>query len=347
MIVPDEMYIQRCFDLASLGKGAVSPNPLVGAVIVYNNRIIGEGYHQRYGQAHAEVNAVGSVQPDDLSLLPESTLYVSLEPCNFHGNTPACTDLILKHRFKRVVVSALDFTPQVSGQGIKTLENAGIEVKTKVKHQAGIRLSQTRNTFVTKQRPFIRLKFARTADHKFGLPNQQVWISNAYTKRLTHKLRSETDAILIGTRTAELDDPQLTNRLYFGKSPKRFVLDRRMNLPPTLNLFRDGHPTTVFTELAGKLPYTPQLKLVKMDFNESLIPQMLDYFYQEKISNLFVEGGAQLLHSFIDQNSWDEAYVFENPNRSIPAGIPAPVLAVAPEEVLPFGDNQLFFYRKG
>lgn len=327
----DEHYMRRCFDLARLGAGSVSPNPMVGAVLVHGARIIGEGFHQRYGEAHAEVNAVNSVRAEDLHLLAEATLYVSLEPCCIFGKTPPCTNLILEHRIPKVVISCLDQTPGVAGQGVEILRSAGVEVISGVLEAEGFRLSAIRNTFVTQQRPYILLKFAKTRDGFFAPDTGlQHWISNAYSKRLVHRWRSEVDAILVGTNTALHDNPQLSNRLYFGKSPLRLVLDKNLRLPPTLALFDGSSPTLVFTaqESAPKNAL-PNVEYIALDFQKDWLPQMLNILAERKITSLMVEGGAQLLQAFIEAGLWDEARVLTG-EALLFKGLAAPNLAVSP-----------------
>ncbi|NJK84368.1 MAG: bifunctional diaminohydroxyphosphoribosylaminopyrimidine deaminase/5-amino-6-(5-phosphoribosylamino)uracil reductase RibD [Saprospiraceae bacterium] len=219
----DTLFLQRCFDLARLGAGAVAPNPMVGAVVVHKGKIIGEGYHQKYGKAHAEVNAIDSIPSALKYLLPQSTLYVSLEPCCFFGNTPACTDLIIRSKIPKVVIAALDATPEVSGKGVAILKKHGIEVV--ISGNEGNALVRPRTVFVQQNRPYLILKYAQTRDGFIGKPNERLIISNLYTQRLVHKWRSEVNAILVGTNTAVLDNPQLNNRLYFGQSPIRLLLD--------------------------------------------------------------------------------------------------------------------------
>ncbi|RMF32110.1 MAG: bifunctional diaminohydroxyphosphoribosylaminopyrimidine deaminase/5-amino-6-(5-phosphoribosylamino)uracil reductase RibD, partial [Bacteroidetes bacterium] len=230
--VSDEVFMRRCFDLARLGAGRVSPNPMVGAVLVYEGRIIGEGWHRRYGGAHAEVNALASVAPSDRALIRRSTLYVSLEPCCIHRKTPPCTNLILREGIPRVVVSCLDPTPEVNGRGLELLREGGVEVRVGVLEEEGRRLIRFREAFVRHGRPFVLLKFACSRDGFLGKPGEQIWISNPWTKRWVHRCRAAADAILVGTRTARTDNPQLTTRLFFGDSPLRIVLDRRLTLPP-------------------------------------------------------------------------------------------------------------------
>ena len=321
--------MRRCFDLARLGAGNVSPNPMVGAVLVCDDRIIGEGFHRQYGQAHAEVNAVNNVRPEDRHLVPKATLYVSLEPCCIFGKTPPCTNLILEHRIPSVVISCLDQTPGVAGRGVEILRAAGVEVITGVLQAEGQRLSAIRNTFVSQQRPYIILKFAQTKDHFLGPEDgSQYWITNAFSKRLVHRWRSESDAVLVGTNTALSDNPQLTNRLYFGKSPLRVVVDRTGRLPDTLALFDGTSPTLVFTELINVVA-RKNLEYISIPFDKNLVRQILAHLADRKCTSLIVEGGTRILQAFLDAGLWDEARVFTG-TKYLFKGIPAPLLPVAP-----------------
>lgn len=344
----DELYIQRCFDLARLGAGQVSPNPMVGAVLVYENRIIGEGWHQRYGEAHAEVNAVASVKPQDRHLLTKATLYVSLEPCCIFGRTPPCTDLIIKNQIPKVVISCLDQTPGVAGTGVKILQAQGIEVITGVLEKTGQELSRFRNHFVTQNRPYIFLKYAQSLDGFIGRPDEQVWISNIFAKRLVHKWRSEVDAILVGTNTARIDNPQLTNRLYLGKSPLRIIFDRKLALSHQLNIFDAAAKTLIFTEqdTPDLQRQTPNVTYQKIDFRQDFLPNLLTNLHQRNITTLFVEGGAKVLQSFINEQLWDEALVFighKTLGKGIPVfGLPGGVL----KEKHQLGSDQLLRFQK-
>lgn len=347
----DELFIQRCFDLARLGAGHVSPNPMVGAVLMYEDRIIGEGFHQKYGEAHAEVNAVKSVKPEDQHLLAKATLYVSLEPCCIFGRTPPCTDLIIKHKIPKVVISCLDQTPEVAGTGMRILQEHGAEVIAGVLEEQGKELARFRNNFVTRQRPYIFLKFAQTLNGYMGLRDEQVWISNVFSKRLVHKWRSEVDAILIGSKTALVDNPQLTNRLYFGKSPLRIVLDRNHTLPKDLKLFDKSQDTLVVTEVSSNkhqatrnLKPETNIQYLQLDFKNDFLNQLLQHLHQQKITTLLVEGGARLLQSFIDQHLWDEAYVLVG-DKTIEKGIPAPVLSGAVNARFFLGKDQIIRYQ--
>jgi diaminohydroxyphosphoribosylaminopyrimidine deaminase/5-amino-6-(5-phosphoribosylamino)uracil reductase len=341
----DELYMRRCFDLATLGAGNVLPNPMVGAVIVHDQRIIGEGWHRQYGKAHAEVNAVNSVAPSDRHLLKKSSLYVSLEPCCIHRNTPPCTDLIIRQGIPRVVVSSLDQTREVNGMGIRILQERGIDVQIGILKEQGEYLSRFRNTLVTCKRPFILLKFAQTQDGFIGLPKQQVWISNAFTKRLVHKYRSEYDAILVGTNTALVDNPALTNRHWFGKSPLRIVLDKDLRIPPGLQLFGNSARTMVVTErgnIQGAYD-SSEVEIIGLDFDQTLLPKLLSLLFERGLGSLIVEGGAATLQHFISQNLWDEALVITN-NRSLHFGIEAPKLTGKIIEAFKMGSDFISIY---
>ena len=340
-----ENYIQRCFDLARLGAGSVAPNPMVGAVLVHENRITGEGWHRQYGQAHAEVNALNSVRPADRHLIEKSTLYVSLEPCNIFGKTPPCTDLILRHKIPRVVISCLDHTPEVSGRGVELLRNAGVEVITGILQEKGEALSSIRNTFVSKKRPYILLKFARSKDGFMGQTGRQVWISNPFSNRLAHRLRSELGAILAGTNTAVTDNPQLNTRLWFGKSPLRIVLDRHLRVPKSHFLWSDGGSTWIVTEQPEPQNFAREnLHFIQMKFDETLLPSLLARLFEEKISSLLVEGGAATLRHFIDGGWWDEAMIFTG-NKVLGTGIEAPKISGTLTEEHPIAGDVLTIFK--
>lgn len=320
-----EKYIRRTFQLAQLGAGKASPNPMVGAVLVHNDRIIGEGYHQRHGQAHAEVNALKSVAKADRHLIEKSTLYVSLEPCCIFGRTPPCTNLILEHKIPKVVISCLDLTPKVAGNGVKILQDAGVKVISGILEEEGLWLSRFRRTFVTKNRPHIILKFAQSQDGFLGKSGEQVWLTNAYSKRYVHKMRSEIDAILIGSNTARIDNPQLTNRLYFGKSPLSIVLNKSQDLPTDLTIFKSKTPTWWVNEKTeGELLHSTT-QLIKIDFDENLLPNLLQQLQAANVTSLMIEGGAATLQYFINANLWDEAQVL-TAEILLRNGIKAPVL---------------------
>ncbi|MCO6488882.1 MAG: bifunctional diaminohydroxyphosphoribosylaminopyrimidine deaminase/5-amino-6-(5-phosphoribosylamino)uracil reductase RibD [Phaeodactylibacter sp.] len=339
-----ERFMQRCFDLARLGAGKVSPNPMVGAVLEYQGRIIGEGFHQYYGQAHAEVNALASVLPADRPFIPHSTLYVSLEPCDIYGNTPPCTQLIIQKKIPRVVLSCFDHSPGVDGAGAERLRNAGVEVIVGVLGEEGRRLSLPRNTFVRRQRPYVILKYAQSKNGVFAPPgNRQLWLTNEYSRRLTHKWRSETDALLIGANTALADDPKLTNRHYFGGSPLRVVLDREGTLPRALSVFDGQSPTLIFTEM-NPPPPADNLGYCPVSFDGQLAGNVLKELARRKISTLMVEGGIRTLQHFIKAGLWDEARVFIA-GSYVAEGRMAPLLPEPPLEARRLGNDELLLFR--
>ncbi|MEM7163661.1 MAG: bifunctional diaminohydroxyphosphoribosylaminopyrimidine deaminase/5-amino-6-(5-phosphoribosylamino)uracil reductase RibD [Bacteroidota bacterium] len=318
----DEIFMRRALELAERGRGAVSPNPMVGCVIVYQSRIIGEGWHQRCGEAHAEVNAVNSVA--DKSLLKESTVYVTLEPCSHYGKTPPCADLLVKHEVNKVIIANRDPFPKVDGNGIQKLEDAGIKVEVGLLQQEGKDLNKRFFTFHGEQRPYIMLKWAQTADGFVARENfDSKWISNQYSRKLVHKWRGEEDAILVGTSTARYDNPSLTTRDWGGKNPLRLVIDKNLKLDPSLNLFDRSTPTICYNQY--KCEKEENLEFVKTT-QENLIEDIITDLYQRNIQSLFVEGGSKLLQSFIDKGLWDEARVFES-EKLFSSGVKSPIIS--------------------
>jgi diaminohydroxyphosphoribosylaminopyrimidine deaminase / 5-amino-6-(5-phosphoribosylamino)uracil reductase len=341
----DAFFLRRCFDLARLGTGRVAPNPMVGAVLVFGGRIIGEGYHRQYGGAHAEVEALRSVKPADRPLIPQSVLYVSLEPCCIFGRTPPCTNLILDEGIPRVVVSNLDQTPEVNGAGIRILREAGVDVRTGLLETEGEPFSRIRNCFVSRNRPYILLKFARSADGYIGRENESVWLSDPVSRRLAHKWRSETGAILAGTQTVRVDDPALTNRYWHGPSPLRLVIDQNASLPHSRKVFDDSAPTWVFTSRPQAFAGMPEtLRAIKAPFGEEFIPFLLHDLAEARVSSLMVEGGSKTLNAFIEGGWWDEASVFDTPVR-LGSGIPAPLLPGVPAKRLRVCADELLIWR--
>jgi diaminohydroxyphosphoribosylaminopyrimidine deaminase/5-amino-6-(5-phosphoribosylamino)uracil reductase len=320
-----EIYMQRCLELALLGAGKVAPNPMVGAVLVYHDRIIGEGYHQQYGGPHAEVNCLDSVTDDDRLLVHDAVLYVSLEPCAHFGKTPPCADLIIRHEIKKVVIGCRDPFTEVNGKGIEKLRSAGVEVITGILEKECIALNRRFFTFHTKHRPYIILKWAQTANNKIaGEPGQRLLISNEHTNRLVHQWRSEEAAILVGTNTALLDDPSLTNRLWTGKNPVRMVIDMSLRLPATLKLFDQQQKTIVFN--TSKQETNNNILYHQVKKEETILPQILNAAHKLQLQSILVEGGAKLLQSFIDAGLWDEARVIKNEQLTINNGLNAPIL---------------------
>lgn len=317
----DEHFMQRALDLAQNGLGTTSPNPLVGCVIVHDGRIIGEGRHAKAGQPHAEVLAIDNVK--EQALLSQSTAYVTLEPCAHFGKTPPCADLLVKHNLKRVVIAAVDSNPQVGGKGIEKLKSAGIAVKIGVLESAARFQNRRFFTFIEKKRPYIILKWAQTADGFIARENfDSKWISNAQSRQLVHKWRSEEDAILVGKNTVLHDNPQLTTRDWTGKNPLRIVLDHQLVLPDSRAVFDQKIPTLVYNLV--KSEERDNLQFVKLS-EEKFIEQLLVDLHQRKVLSLIIEGGTQTLQSFIDLGLWDEARVFES-SITFEKGIKAAVL---------------------
>lgn len=328
-----EKYMKRCFELATEGLGFVAPNPMVGSVIVFNDRIIGEGYHKKFGQAHAEVNAIESVS--DKTLLKSSTLYVNLEPCAHYGKTPPCSDLIIKMGIPRVVISNTDPNPLVMGKGIEKMRRAGIEVITEILKSEGEELNKRFFTYILKSRPYIILKWAQTSDGFIDIhrdvssPQKPNWITNQYARMLVHKWRSEEQSIMVGTNTALLDNPRLNVRDWSGNSPLRIVLDRSLRLPSDLHLFDGSLPTLIFTENQKKTTENRNNKICFTVFDEYLPEHIIKELFNQKIQSIIIEGGTRLLQSFIDVGLWDEARVFVG-NVYFKSGKPAPVIGFKP-----------------
>jgi diaminohydroxyphosphoribosylaminopyrimidine deaminase/5-amino-6-(5-phosphoribosylamino)uracil reductase len=348
-MVSDENYMQRCIELAGLGAGSVSPNPMVGAVIVHEDNIIGEGFHQQYGQAHAEVNAVNQVLADfdDAGeLLKNSTIYVSLEPCAHYGKTPPCADLIIKYQIPKVVVGCHDPYTQVDGKGIEKIKAAGIEVISGVLEAECQWLNRRFFTRVQKQRPYIILKWAQTNDSFFAPDDKsQFWITGAESRRLVHQWRGEEDAVLIGKNTAAIDNPQLSTRYWPGKSPKRIVIDRKLELNKNLHIYDQNVETLIFNEL--KTDIDGKIKYIALEDFERFVPQyILFQLYMQDIQSVIIEGGARTLNSFINEGLWDEARVFTG-EAVLGHGIKAPCInGVSSREHLLGTDRLKIFYNK-
>ena len=305
--------MERCVQLAKIGRSKAAPNPSVGCIIVCNNRIIGEGVTSSYGGSHAEVNALASIK--NTELLSEAVLYVTLEPCCHHGKTPPCTEAIIHSQIKMVVVGCLDPNPKVAGKGIERLKNAGIEVLSGIWERQCQEVHKEFLTFQTKNRPYILLKWAESSDGLIA-PSQKsnlrpFWISNKYSQQLSHKLRAEYQAILVGANTVRVDHPQLTTRLWYGLDPKRFVLSQNGDMS-LLSSFEDKS----------------SVKLIgpdEIDFSKNVAKQLCDYFYDQNINSVIVEGGLQTISTFIKENLWDEAMVFES-DQPLRSGVKSPKL---------------------
>ncbi len=319
----DKKFMQRCIEIAQNAQQKVLSNPCVGALIVHNNRIIGEGAHERFGEAHAEVNAFKNVKPEQEILLSQSTLYVTLEPCFHTGKTPPCVQLILAKKIPRVVIACIDPFEKVAGQSIALLRQLGVEVVTGILQKEAEDIIRPFLTNIKKYRPHIILKYAKSQDGFIGQKDKQVWLTNSFSKHLTHRWRSECDAILIGTNTALIDNPSLTNRLYFGKNPIRVLIDDKNITPKVSSIFDGKAETLVFTSKFRQ--NTDFVTYIQVDFDKNLLTTILKILFEQNIGKLIVEGGAKTLQGFIDQNLWDEARVFTAPVL-LHEGIAAPTL---------------------
>jgi diaminohydroxyphosphoribosylaminopyrimidine deaminase/5-amino-6-(5-phosphoribosylamino)uracil reductase len=341
----NEIYHQRCIDLAKNGLGRVAPNPLVGAVIVADNRIIGEGYHADYGGAHAEVVAVNSVK--DKNLLKNSTLYVNLEPCSHFGKTPPCADLIIENKIPHVVIGHADPYPKVAGRGIERMKNAGINVEIGLLEKDCRELNKRFLTFHEKLRPYIILKWAESADGFIDfsrnpkVEHTPAAITDETTRTLVHKWRTEEQAILIGTNTALYDNPKLNAREFAGKNPVRMVLDRSLSLPKDLHLFDQSIKTVVFTEKDAVSQ--KNIEFVKTNFHY-IVDQILNYCYCNSIQSIIVEGGSQLLTTFITMEMWDEAGIFKS-QQFLVYGVKAPEFNKIPNKQVSLSNSTLYYYQ--
>jgi len=341
----DYLYMKRCLYLAQKGAAHVSPNPMVGCVIVYNDKIIGEGYHVEYGKAHAEVNTINSVK--DKELLKKSTLYVNLEPCSHYGKTPPCTDLIIKYEIPHVVIASLDVNKNVSGNGVKKLMQAACKTEVGLLDKENRFLNRRFFTFHQKKRPYIILKWAETQDGFIDrIRNKQTeaspnWITAETSRVLVHKQRTEEDAIMVGTNTARLDNPMLTARDWKGKNPLRILVDRNLSLPTSLKIFNKESQSIIFNTL--KEEKCDNVHYMKIKFDEDTLVQLLKRLYDQNIMSLIVEGGTQLLNSFINLNLWDEATVYKG-NKYYKQGVKAPDFNFKPSDVHLLGKDKLSIY---
>jgi diaminohydroxyphosphoribosylaminopyrimidine deaminase/5-amino-6-(5-phosphoribosylamino)uracil reductase len=342
----DQMYMKRCLDLAKGAEGNTYPNPMVGCVIVHNNRIIGEGFHCKAGKPHAEVNAINSVKNE--SLLAHSTLYVNLEPCAHYGKTPPCSLLIKQKNIPRVVVGCLDSFSQVSGKGIEMLQSAGIQVKAGVLEEESRELNRRFFTFHEKKRPYIILKWAQTRDGYIDIDRPVVdkarptWITDEWGRRIVHKWRSIEPSILVGTKTALKDNPSLTVRSWPGKNPLRLVLDREGKLPHFLTLFNGKSPTLVFSN--KKKQESKNVETIYLNSQENPLITITNELYRRNIQSLIVEGGKIMLSTIIDAGFWDEARVFVGEKWFV-SGVEAPKIKQVPIAKQHSGNSCLFIYR--
>lgn len=335
-----EFYMNRCIELANKALGKTYPNPLVGSVIVLHGEIIGEGFHQKAGENHAEINAINSVENKEL--LKESTIYVSLEPCSHFGKTPPCANKLVEMGFKKVVIGTLDSHEKVNGKGKQILENAGIEVVTGVLEKECQNLNKRFFTFHQKKRPFIILKWAQSEDGFLDKDFQSTQIGNLLTKQFVHQLRSEEHAILVGTKTAITDNPSLTTREVEGRNPIRILLDLNLKVPQHFKIYNEEAPTLVFN--AERNAEEKNIKFIKIK-KENLLGDLLDKLYESQIQSVIVEGGSFTLQQFINANLWDGAIVIKNQNLKLGNGTRAPEFNFKPENLENFRDNVVEFYK--
>ena len=340
-----EQYIARCIELAKNGFGTTYPNPMVGSVIVYNGEIIGEGWHQKAGEPHAEVNAIHSVK--NPSLLDKATIYVSLEPCSHFGKTPPCCDLIIKNKIPNVVIGTVDSNIKVAGNGIKRLHEAGINVVVGVLEKECYELNRRFFTFHEKKRPYIILKWAQTQD-SFIAPTEKeelkpVWITNVQSRQLVHKWRTEEQAILVGTQTVIDDNPQLNARDWEGNNPIRIVIDQRNRIPKTAHIWDNKIKTIVFSN-ENSIPSSANTIVEVIDFQQNIASQIVEKLYQHQIQSVIIEGGAQTLQTFIDATLWDEARIFIG-NSTFGTDKKAPVLNTSLSTKERIGTDELLIIR--
>lgn len=334
-------FMSECLALAARGRGNVAPNPLVGSVVVHRGRIIGRGFHERYGGHHAEVNAVAAVS--DPTLLKDSTLYVNLEPCCHFGKTPPCTDLIIGARIPRVVAGIIDPYARVAGGGVQRLREAGIDVTVGVALEKCFEINRRFFTYHALKRPYVVLKWAETADRFIARSDgSSKWISSEASRVLVHEWRRDEAAVMVGTGTALVDDPALTVRHVSGKNPVRVVVDRSLVLPPTLQLFDRSTPTIVFNSRTNRTE--PNLEFVAIDPNAD-VDEVLQRLYSRGILSVLVEGGSGILQRFLETDLWDEARVFRNPHLSFGVGTPAPRIELEPFDTELSGGDELSYYQ--
>ncbi len=342
--------MQRCLDLAKNGFGRVEPNPMVGAVIVHQNKIIGEGFHAQYGKPHAEVNAIASVRNKEL--LRNSTIYVSLEPCSHFGKTPPCASLIVSYQIPRVVIASKDPYHEVAGRGIELLQKNGIVVEIGLLDAQNRNLNKRFFTFIEKQRPYVILKWAQTADgfidfiRTENTPIAPNWITNDFENQLVHKWRSTEMAIMVATETVLKDNPSLTTRHWFGNSPIRVVIDKDLKIDNSFNIFDTSAKTIIFNALKNEI--LNHLEFVAIDFAQShqqIFKTILKELYVRKIQSVIVEGGSKLHQSVIESDLWDEARIFVG-NKTFGKGIEAAQLPLQHSWQKKFDASTLFFYQK-
>ncbi len=337
----DEFYIRRCIELAGKALGKTYPNPLVGSVIVHQDKIIGEGYHHKAGENHAEINAIQSVQ--DKSLIPESTIYVSLEPCAHYGKTPPCALKIKELGFRKVVIGAMDSHDKVNGKGKKIIQDAGIEVVSGILEQECLDLNKRFFTYHEKKRPYIFLKWAQSGDGFIDQDFKPYSISNSLANQFVHQLRADEHSILVGTQTALNDNPGLTVRNVEGENPVRVLIDLGLKVPETFTIYNGEAKTIVINTVREE--EKGNIKFIKIG-KENFLNELMNALYREQIQSIIIEGGRFTLQQFIDAGLWDEAIVIKNKNLKLANGTKAPSLAEQkPVKIEEFRDNTIEFYN--
>ena len=317
--------MRRCIELAALGAGNVAPNPMVGAVIVYKDNIIGEGYHEKFGEAHAEVNCINSINEYDRQFIKECTLYVSLEPCNHFGKTPPCVDLIIKHQIMHVVIGCNDSFEKVNGAGISRLIVAGVKVDIGILEQDCRNLNKRFFTFHDKKRPYIILKWAQSNDGLIASEDlAKTKISNTYTDQLVHKWRSQEAAILVGYNTVKTDNPYLTLRNWPGKNPTRIIIDELNKLAGNLNIFNLDANTIILNRKLST--FNNNIEFYKINDEQLTTEAVVECLHKKQINSVIIEGGNKTLQMFIDAGLWDEARVITNTVLFLNNGVNAPLL---------------------
>ncbi len=339
----DNFYIRRCIELAEKALGRTYPNPLVGSVIVHNGRIIGEGFHQKAGEPHAEINAINSIKEEERYLIPESTIYVSLEPCAHFGKTPPCALKIVELGFKKVVIGAMDSHDKVNGKGKKIITDAGIEVVSGILEDECRALNKRFFTYHERKRPYIILKWAESADGLMDKDFKPTQISNSLSKQYVHQMRSEEHAILIGKNTALHDNPSLTVREVEGRNPIRILIDFNLEVPDDFNIFNNEAETIIVSSV--KDGQRNNLTYIKIEKEDSLRP-ILDKLYELQIQSVIIEGGRFTLQQFIDQNLWDEALIFRNPNLFLENGTKAPSFDFKFQKIEKLRETFCYFYHR-
>jgi diaminohydroxyphosphoribosylaminopyrimidine deaminase/5-amino-6-(5-phosphoribosylamino)uracil reductase len=336
----DEFYIKRCIELAKKATGKTYPNPLVGSVIVHNGKIIGEGFHQKAGENHAEINAINSVENPEL--LPESTIYVSLEPCAHFGKTPPCSLKIKEIGFKKVVIGAMDSHDKVNGKGKKILMDAGIETISGILEDECRELNKRFFTYHEKKRPYIILKWAESNDGFIDKDFKPTKISNELASQFVHQIRSEEHAILVGTQTALNDNPSLTTRLIEGRNPVRILIDFELKVPKDFKIYNNEAPTLVFNQ--EKDSEEENIKFIKIS-KENFLEELMQKLYENQIQSVLIEGGSKTLQTFIDANLWDETIIIKNKNLTLENGTKAPKFEGSLIEEKVFRDNKVLFFK--